>query len=51
MDDEDGAFFARVREGYLRLAAREPKRIRVVDARGPVDVVAQNVWEEVNALV
>ena len=25
MDDEDGAFFARVREGYLRLAAREPK--------------------------
>jgi dTMP kinase len=51
MDDEDGAFFGRVREGYLRLAAREPRRIRVVDAGGPVDVVARNIWKEVNAIV
>jgi dTMP kinase len=51
MDDEDGAFFERVRAGYLRLAATEPKRIRVVDARGSVDAVAGNIWKEVNALV
>ncbi len=51
MDDEDAAFFGRVRERYLRLAAAEPKRIRVVDARGPVDVVARNIWKEVTAIV
>jgi dTMP kinase len=51
MDDEDGAFFERVRAGYLRLASAEPKRIRVVDARGTVDVVAENIWREVNSIV
>jgi dTMP kinase len=51
MDDEDAAFFGRVREGYLRLAAAEPKRIRVVDARGPVDAVARKIWKEVTAIV
>lgn len=45
MDDEDSAFFGRVREGYLRLAAAEPRRIRVIDARDPVPVVAQHVWD------
>jgi dTMP kinase len=51
LDDEGGAFFDRVRAGYLRLAAAEPKRIRMVNARGPVEVVAQDIWKEVNAIV
>lgn len=36
---EDLAFHARVREGYLDSARREPDRIAVVDARGGVDQV------------
>jgi dTMP kinase len=47
MDDEDRAFFDRVREGYRKLAAAEPKRVRSIDACGPVDAVADLVWKEV----
>ena len=33
-EQETRAFFARVREGYLQIAKREPARVIVVDARG-----------------
>ena len=33
-EQETHAFFARVHEGYLAIAAREPGRVVVVDARG-----------------
>ena len=35
-DDEDVAFFDRVRRGFLAVAAAEPERVRVVDASGGV---------------
>ena len=44
---QDGAFFAAVEEGYRELAAREPERIRVVDAMPP----PQSVLEAVLAAV
>jgi dTMP kinase len=34
-EDEDLAFFTRVRDGYLQLARREPRRFRVLDALEP----------------
>jgi dTMP kinase len=34
-DEEDVAFFTRVRDGFLELARREPARVRVIDASGP----------------
>lgn len=40
-------FHQRVRAGYLEMAAREPKRWRVVDASRPVDEVDEAVWERV----
>jgi dTMP kinase len=41
-EQERGAFFRRVREGYLRLAADQPERIEVVDAgQALVEVQAQ----------
>lgn len=42
-EDEDVAFYERVRRGYLELAAREPDRIRIVPAGGSVEEVAERI--------
>ena len=42
-EQEDVAFFARVRTTYLQRAARCPERYRVIDADRPVDVVRAEV--------
>lgn len=36
LDAEDAAFHTRVRDAYMRIAAAEPERIRVIDASGSV---------------
>jgi dTMP kinase len=36
-DTEEAAFFERVRSAYLRMAAEEPDRFRIVDGAGSVD--------------
>lgn len=41
------AFHERVRRGYLELAAAEPGRWQVVDARQPPDAVAEAIWRAV----
>lgn len=38
-DHAEQEFFLRVRSGFLELAAREPQRIRVIDAAGNADAV------------
>lgn len=43
LDAEDLAFYARVRDGFLELAAREPGRFRVVDSSGPHEATARQV--------
>ena len=43
MEGEDAAFFARVADGFRRLAAAEPQRWRTVDGQGTVDDVAARV--------
>lgn len=42
------AFHKRVRDGYLKLAAREPERWVVLDAGMTEDVLAQQVWDRVS---
>jgi dTMP kinase len=43
--EERGLEFARkVRNGFLALAAEHPDRIKVVDASGSVEKVAERVW-------
>jgi len=39
-EQEDDAFFERVRRAYVELADREPRRVHLVDATGDVDAVA-----------
>jgi dTMP kinase len=41
------AFHHRVRDGYHRLAAREPDRFRIVHSDRPIDVVSDEIWETV----
>jgi dTMP kinase len=38
-EQESRAFFGRVYSAYLEIARREPDRVRIVDARRPIDVV------------
>lgn len=40
---ETEAFFERVRAGYLKLARREPNRIRLIDAAAPVAAVQAQI--------
>jgi dTMP kinase len=43
LDIEDAEFHTRVRNAYLEIAKAEPQRVRVIDARGPVEETHQTV--------
>jgi dTMP kinase len=45
MDKETAGFYARVREGYLKIALNEPERFRIVDAEGSTSEVQMRVVE------
>lgn len=46
-EKEDRSFHERIREGYLKLAAAEPKRFRIIHAdKEPADVAAA-IWDTV----
>ena len=42
-DREEAAFHERVRDGYLRLAAKDPLRFRLVDASGTIEQAREQV--------
>jgi dTMP kinase len=44
-------FHRRVRKGYLKLAAQEPKRWLVIDATGSKDEIAGIIWQRVSKLL
>jgi dTMP kinase len=46
---EESAFFGRVRQTYLDLAAAEPERIRVIDANAPQVAVLAAIERELEA--
>jgi dTMP kinase len=43
IESEDAQFFGRVRDAYLAIAAREPARVRIIDATRPEADVAASV--------
>ena len=51
LEAEKADFHGRVRAGYLDLAAAEPERFLVIDARQPVDTIAAAVRERVARLL
>ena len=50
IESEGVDFQRKVAEGYERIAAEEPERVRVVDAKGSVKAVHKRVMEEVGRL-
>jgi dTMP kinase len=46
-EQESRAFFGRVHSAYLAIAAREPQRVVVVDARGPAEQTHAKIVETV----
>jgi dTMP kinase len=51
MEEADRSFFERVEEGYQKLAASEPDRIKTIDATVTVEQVSQAVWRAVEPLL
>ncbi len=47
---EKRTFHEKVREGYLRIASREPDRVAVIDASVPIDEVIEAVLRNLRAL-
>ncbi len=47
-EQEEIAFFERVRQGYLTLAKTQPRRYRVVDASGSIDNVQADIASALN---
>ena len=45
MDKETADFYERVRDAYLQIAQREPKRFRVIDANGSIEEIKKKVLE------
>lgn len=50
LERETARFHEKVREGYLRLAGREPERIVVVDASRPLEEVLDAVFRNLSGL-
>jgi dTMP kinase len=48
---EDGGFHKRVREGYLKMAASEPRRWVVVDAARDRGEIAGVIWQRVSRML
>jgi dTMP kinase len=51
MENQPTAFFDAVRAGYLALARDNPDRVRLLDAAGPVESLAERIWQEVCPLL
>jgi dTMP kinase len=47
MEQEELAFFRRVREGYAQIANDEPRRFRMIDGDREPSAVAEDVWAAV----
>jgi len=50
-EKEDQLFFERVRAAYLRLAAADPARIRIIDAAQTLGTVQKEIEAEIEAFV
>jgi dTMP kinase len=48
MEEQEAAFYNRVRDAYTALAAAEPGRFHLIDGKAPVEAVAEQIWNVVS---
>ena len=48
MEEQEAAFYEKVRDAYLGLAAAEPDRFRIIDGRASVETVEERIWQVVS---
>ena len=51
MEEEKDTFYQRVVDAYEAIAAREPERIRIIDAGLPVEAVEAAIWADLRTLL
>lgn len=51
IETEASGFHSRVRDSYLKLAAADPRRIKIVDGRGTISEVSERVWKTVGPVM
>ena len=51
LDEQEAAFHRKARDAYLRLAADEPRRIKLVDGSRDPESVAREVWGIASAFI
>jgi dTMP kinase len=51
IEGEGVEFHERVRAGYLKIAAKEPDRVKVVDGSGTIEETFNKVWAPVESLL
>lgn len=51
MDEQAAEFYRKVGDAYALMAAREPRRFRLIDGRADADTVALRVWEAVRPII
>ncbi|TET69242.1 MAG: dTMP kinase, partial [Candidatus Zixiibacteriota bacterium] len=51
MEDQRISFREKVRKGYLKMAASEPDRFRVIPASGTIEEIASLIADEVDKLI
>jgi len=51
IEEADREFFERVAQGYEKIAAAEPQRVRKIDATGDVETVRREIWREVEKIL
>jgi dTMP kinase len=51
MEEAGRGFFERVEDGYRRIAAAEPERVRVIEATAPPAEVSRAIWKAVMPLI
>ncbi len=51
MEDQNRAFFEKVRNGYLKIARQESERFYVIDGKRTIKSIAEEIWGQVRRIL
>jgi dTMP kinase len=50
-EESNREFFEKVERGFLAIAKADSRRVKVIDATGPIEDVSSDIWKRVDALL